>query len=102
MANEKQYHHSWKEKIFYREQSSTDAGDDQNKLREASWKIEIYMNVEEEEGSSVEKEPFKGGQRQLSDGCWSNLKISKKCSCATDQPFHLFRLNQCFGFSFLP
>ena len=52
-----------------REQSSTDAGDDQNKLREASWKIEIYMNVEEEEGSSVEKEPFKGGQRQLSDGC---------------------------------
>ena len=34
MANEKQYHHSWKEKIFYREQSSTDAGDDQNKLRE--------------------------------------------------------------------
>ena len=58
-----------KKSFFCREQGSTDAGDDQNKLREASWKIEIYMNVEEEEGSSVEKEPFKGGQRQLSDGC---------------------------------
>ena len=58
-----------KKSFFCREQGSTDAGADQNKLREASWKIEIYMNVEEEEGSSVEKEPFKGGQRQLSDGC---------------------------------
>ena len=54
-------------KIFadlHRKQDSNDAGDDQNK-QGFSWNIEIYTKVEEdEEGSSVQKKPFMGGQKQ--------------------------------------